>query len=179
MKNCTYNTLITTCNFLVITGNKLEQLQKLLKTLFMLTVLSMSFSVAAEKVTAEPSLFDRMGGAEVARKVVDDVWENHTKNPIIKDRFVNSDPAYVKARVYEIFAASTGGNVKYTGRDMKTTHTGMNINEMEFNAAVDDVLAALEKNGIAQQERNEVLAILWSVRGDVVNSSLMTKNLRK
>jgi hemoglobin len=157
----------------------MQQLQKLLKTILVLTILAVSFTSTAKEVVAGPSLFDRMGGAKVAHKIVADVWENHSVNPIIKDRFVNSDPTYVKAKVYEIFAASTGADVKYTGRDMKSTHAGMNISEMEFNAAVDDVLAALEKNEIAQQERNEVLAILWSVRGAVVNSHLMTKNLKK
>ncbi len=156
----------------------MRELQKSLKTICVLTILAVSFTAIAEEA-AGPSLFDRMGGAEIAHKVVADAWENHITNPIIKDRFVNSDPAYFKAKVYEIFAASTGGDVKYTGKDMKSTHAGMNINEMEFNAVIDDVLAALDKNGIAQQERNEVLAILWSVRGDVVNPHLITKHLKK
>jgi hemoglobin len=164
---------------MTISGDKMKYLHKIIKSLFVLTVLAVSLTTIAEETAKKPSLFDRIGGAEMAHKIVSDTWENHMKNPIIKDRFAHSDPAYVKTKVYEVFAASTGGNVKYTGKDMKTTHVGMNISDMEFNAAVDDVLAALDKNGIAQQERNEVLAILWSVRGDIVNPHLLTKNLRK
>lgn len=166
-------------DLLAMTRDKVQQSQKTIQALFVVSVLALSFSASAKEVVAGPSLFDRMGGAEVARKIVADAWKNHTTNPIIKDRFIHSDPAYFKAKVYEIFAASTGGGVEYTGKDMKTTHAGMNINEMEFNAVVDDVLEALVKNGIEQKERNEVLGILWSVRGDVVNSNLVTKNLRK
>jgi hemoglobin len=68
-------------------------------------------------------------------------------------------------------------STKYTGKSMKDTHATMNVNEAEFNAVVDDVMAALAKNKIRPQEQNEVLAILWSVRPDVVNSNLTTKTL--
>ena len=72
---------------------------------------------------------------------------------------------------------ATGADVEYTGQDMKTTHATMNISEMEFNAVVDDIMDALDENNIAAQEKNEVLAILWSVRPDVVNSNISTKAL--
>jgi len=60
---------------------------------------------------------------------------------------------------------------------MKTTHAAMNISEAEFNAVVDDIMLALDENAIAQQEKNEILAILWSVRPDVVNSNITTQAL--
>ncbi|MFK8068963.1 MAG: group 1 truncated hemoglobin [Gammaproteobacteria bacterium] len=158
----------------------MKTLMKNVQALFVICALFMNFSVSAEdhaEAPAAPSLFDRIGGEAMAHKIVGDIWINHTQNPIVKDRFANSDPMYVKTKVYEIFAAATGGPVEYTGKDMKTTHAGMNISEMEFNAVVDDVLAALTTHGVAQQEQNEVLAILWSVRGDIVNSNITTKTL--
>ena len=124
------------------------------------------------------SLYERIGGREKVKAIVEDIWNNHSKNPIVKDRFAGSDPAYVKKRVFEIFAAATGStDVEYKGMDMKSAHKGMNISEMEFNAVVDDVLAACEMHKVAQQERNEVLAILWSVRKDIVNSNIITDTL--
>ncbi len=131
-----------------------------------------------QSVSAEQTLYERIGGKQKVKAIVEDIWNNHSKNPIVKDRFATSDPEYVKARVFEIFAAATGAsNVEYTGKDMKTAHMGMNINEMEFNAVVDDVLAACEKHKVGQQERNEVLAILWSVRKDIVNPHIITDTL--
>ncbi len=134
---------------------------------------------APESTTSHDiTLFERIGGTQKVKAIVEDIWNNHSKNPIVRDRFAASDPEYVKGRVFEIFAAATGAtNVEYTGKDMKTAHMGMNINEMEFNAVVDDVLAACEKNKVGQQEQNEVLAILWSVRKDIVNSHIITDTL--
>ena len=129
-------------------------------------------------LSAEKSLYERTGGETKARQIVSDIWDNHSKNPIVKDRFSKSNPEYVKQRVFEIFAAATGAtDVEYTGMDMKTAHRGMNISEMEFNAVVDDVLAACESNGVQQQELNEILAILWSVRKQIVNAHIITDTL--
>jgi len=143
--------------------------------IFMAILLSFTSSLA---VSSEESLYERIGGEKNVRAIVDDVWNNHSVNPIVKDRFAASDPVYVKQRVFEIFAAATGAtDVEYGGKDMKVAHAGMNISEMEFNAVVDDVLAACATNGVEQQELNEILAILWSVRKDIVNSNIITDAL--
>lgn len=65
-------------------------------------------------------------------------------------------------------AAGTGGPETYSGRDMVTTHRGMNISEQEFVAVLEDAMAGLEKNGIDASTRATVLAILWSLKGEVV-----------
>ena len=44
----------------------------------------------------------------------------------------------------------------------------MNINDEEFVAVCDDVLNALEKNNVAQKEKDEVLCILYSMKGEIV-----------
>ena len=145
------------------------------------TFILVACSSEAPDTTSAPtakSLYDRIGGKEKVKAIVEDIWNNHSKNPIVKDRFAGSDPSYVKKRVFEIFAAATGStDVEYKGLDMKSAHKGMNINEMEFNAVVDDVLAACAMHKMAQQEQNEVLAILWSVRKDIVNSHIITDTL--
>ncbi len=56
----------------------------------------------------------------------------------------------------------------YQGREPAGAHTGMNINEQEFMAVLDDILTAMEKLGIGQQEQAEVLHILYGMKGDVV-----------
>jgi hypothetical protein len=43
------------------------------------------------------------------------------------------------------------------------------IDEAEFVAAIDDAMAALEKNDIGQTEREEVLSFLYGLTGEVVH----------
>ena len=68
----------------------------------------------------------------------------------------------------EFFAAGSGGPDPYTGRDMLTTHKGMNVSEQEFIAVVDDILWALDKHGITDDTKKDVLAILYSLKGEVI-----------
>jgi len=117
---------------------------------------------------SEASLYDRLGGGDKMKTIVADVWANHTSNPKIKNRYVNSDGEEVKRLVWEFFCSGIGGPQEYTGKDMLATHTGMNINDEEFVAVCDDVLNALDKNTVGQKEKDEVLCILYSMKADIV-----------
>jgi hemoglobin len=52
---------------------------------------------------------------------------------------------------------------------MLDAHRTMNISHREFMAVVDDVMRALEKNGIGSREQNELLALLFSLKGQVIH----------
>lgn len=118
---------------------------------------------------AEATLYTRLGGQEGIAAIVEDIWNNHVSNPAIKQRYAESDPENVKRLVREFFGAGIGGPETYTGDDMLTAHKGMNISDKEFVAVVDDVLGALDKNSVGQRERDEVLCILYSMKGDIVH----------
>ena len=83
-------------------------------------------------------------------------------------RYKKSDISKVKRLAYEFFAMGTGGPETYTGRNLLDTHRGMNINEQEFMEVVDDILNALELNNINQNEKDEVLVILYSMKNEIV-----------
>lgn len=94
---------------------------------------------------------------------------NHLANPIVGVRFRHvRDLEALKAHAVDFFCAGSGGTETYSGRDMRVAHAGMNISEQEFVATLDDILAALDKNGVGPQERQEVLAILYSLKDDIV-----------
>ena len=114
------------------------------------------------------TLYERLGGEERIQRLVADVVENHYSNPLIRSRFANSNRAEVERHVVEFLCAGSGGPQCYTGKDLVSAHKGMNINEQELDAAIDDILAAMAKNGYDQAEKNEVVAILYSLKGDVV-----------
>ncbi|MCU7931013.1 MAG: group 1 truncated hemoglobin [Candidatus Thiodiazotropha sp. (ex Codakia rugifera)] len=115
------------------------------------------------------TLYERLGGQTGIAAIVEDIWNNHVSNPAIKQRYAGSDPENVKRLVREFFGAGIGGPETYTGQDMLTAHKGMNISDKEFVAVVDDVLGALHKNSVGQQEKDEVLCILYSMKGDIVH----------
>jgi hemoglobin len=120
-------------------------------------------------MNTEATLYERLGKHPGIEAIATDIFANHVKNPKVKTRYANSDPANVIRLVTEMCCAGFGGPETYTGRDMITAHTGMNINEEEFVAVCDDVLAALDKNNVGKREKDEVLCILYSLKNEIVH----------
>lgn len=114
------------------------------------------------------SLYERLGATEGITRVVSDLVDNHVKNPAIATRFAQGDLPALKNAAATFMISATGGPDVYKGKDMLAAHKGMNIAATEFNAVLDDALAALSKNGVAQREQEEVLFALYSMRSQIV-----------
>ena len=71
----------------------------------------------------------------------------------------------------ELVCEATGGPCKYSGRDMKNTHAGMRISETEFNIVAGHLAATLKKFKVPKQESKELLAIIGSLKKDIVEAS--------
>ncbi|WP_319503092.1 group 1 truncated hemoglobin [uncultured Draconibacterium sp.] len=120
----------------------------------------------------EQSLYERLGGIEGITSIVDDILDYHMTNPAIKKRFLPSkeDPAHwavVRQHLINFFAAGSGGPEEYTGKDMLSAHKGMNIGQGEYMHAIDDIMTALTKHNIDEQTQKDVLAIAYSLKGDI------------
>ncbi|MFY8273352.1 group I truncated hemoglobin [Pseudoalteromonas sp. SSDWG2] len=117
----------------------------------------------------DTSLFERLGGEQGIRSISNDVVELHRQNPVIKARFANSDVVTLKDTVAKFFITGSGGPQVYEGKDMRTAHQNMNINDNEYMAAVDDVMQALDNHNVGDKEKAEVLYIFYSLRPEVVH----------
>jgi hemoglobin len=115
------------------------------------------------------TLYEQLGRAEGIKRLVDDAVDAHLSNPLVKTRFENAgNIEHAKHMSVEFFCAGSGGPETYSGRDMKTTHRGMNISEQEFIAVVDDIMGAMDKNGLDETVKQKVLAILYSLKGEII-----------
>lgn len=120
------------------------------------------------------SLFDRLGGRNGISTIVDDTVENHMNNTNVNARFLpfKDKPeqlAIIKNHTIDFFVAGSGGPNVYSGKDMATAHTGMNINPAEYMHVMDDIFMALDKNAIDEETKKDVLAILWSLKGMIMS----------
>jgi hemoglobin len=121
----------------------------------------------------EKILFERLGGTKGISSIVDDVVDAHMQNPSISARFIpyKEQPeilAVLKKHTIDFFSAGSGGPVTYTGRDMPTTHKGMNISPAEYMYVMDDIMGVLDKHKIGEESKKDVLAILWSLKEMIV-----------
>ncbi len=115
------------------------------------------------------TLYERLGGADGIARLVEDAVDAHLNNPIVKTRFENAkDIEHAKRMSFEFFCAASGGPEPYTGKDMLTAHKGMNISEQEFLAVVDDILGAMERNELGEEEKKDVLGALYSLKEQII-----------
>jgi hemoglobin len=133
-------------------------------------------------------LYDRLGAKAGIDAILDDFIARVVSDPRINWKRqgisrggvlgVGSEPigweptqanlTRLKVHMGQFIALATGGPTQYGGKDMKKTHAGMRISNVEFDAAVGDLKASLDALGIATQEQKELLAVIESTRPQIV-----------
>jgi len=134
------------------------------------------------------TLFERLGGEQGVAAIVDDFTARALEDPRVNwDRtgvkrggFLRRDESTVlwkatpenvatlKKHLVQFIALATGGPPKYEGKDMTAAHAGMRISNPEFDAAIGDIKASLDKLQIPTKEQKELLAIIESTRPQIV-----------
>ena len=96
----------------------------------------------------EKSLYERLGGYNAIAAVVDDFMGRMVADKQLGRFFVgHSTNSKKKQRqlIVDMICEATGGHCIYTGRDMKTVHTGLNITESDWQVSVKLLTATLDK----------------------------------
>ena len=118
------------------------------------------------------SLYKRLGGYDALAAVTDDFLGRITSDgqlaPFFAGHATNS-LKHIRQLVVDQLCAATGGPCIYTGRDMKTSHTGLGISESDWDVAVKHLVATLDKFKVPEKEKSEVLTALSGMKKDIVN----------
>lgn len=117
-----------------------------------------------------PSLYERIGGRAALERIVPDVVALHLENPVSGERFRNAKKPVpeLERLAIEFFATGLSGEPTYDGLSMLEAHAGMGITAEEFISVLDDILTALDRHGIGQTEKAELLAIAYSMKSDII-----------
>jgi hemoglobin len=132
------------------------------------------------------ALYERLGGQPGLTQIVDDFLPRAMQDPRVNwDRkgvtagsffhhhtvswsATSQNVAMLKQHMVEFFALATGGPAHYTGGEIQSVHKDMKVSNPEFDAAVGDLKASLDKLKVADQEQKELLAIVESTRPQIV-----------
>jgi hemoglobin len=114
------------------------------------------------------SLYERLGGVDAIRAVVDDFVGNVAADKRINKFFANTDIIRLKRNLVNQICQGTGGPCVYTGRSMRETHAGMGVRSSHFNALVGDLGKTLKKFKVPAREQRELVAILAPMKKDIV-----------
>ena len=123
--------------------------------------------------TKEATLYKRLGGKKSITAVVDDFVGKVAADNRINGFFkaTASDPkrlAAFKKKLVDQICEASGGPCKYKGKDMKAAHMGMGVSGADFDALVEDLVAALDKFKVGEKEKKELLGALGPMKKDIV-----------
>lgn len=140
----------------------------LLRTL-VLGLASATLSFASVAADPTPSLYDRLGGQPALNAVVGELWTQVAADARINARFARTDPQVFGRQLVDFLCQASGGPCQYTGANMKTAHTGMKLSAAEFTALAENTVKALDKFKVPATEKTEVMTMLGSLQGDIIN----------
>jgi hemoglobin len=125
------------------------------------------------KAEKAASLYERLGKKKGITAVVNDFVANCASDTRINGFFAKTaaDPkrlADFKQKLVAQICEASGGPCKYTGKNMKDAHRGMGVKDEHFNALVEDLVKALDKNKVGEKEKNELLGALGPMKADIV-----------
>jgi hemoglobin len=119
------------------------------------------------------SLYQRMGGYGVIAAVIDDLFAIlHEDTAFARFFGGRSNDSVIRSRqlLVDQMCALSGGPCNYIGRDMKTSHSGLGITDVEWETNMNASDAALAKNGVGDAERTEFLALFERYRDDIIEA---------
>jgi len=142
----------------------------------------------AAQAQGKLALFDRLGGEKGITAIIEDFTPRAIQDPRVswerkgskrtgvlfhreKSNEWNTTPeniARLKRHLVQFIALATGGPAHYDGKEMKSAHAGMRITNAEFDAAVGDLKASLDKLQIPNKEQKELLSVIESTRPLIV-----------
>jgi hemoglobin len=115
----------------------------------------------------DDTLYRQFGEQAGLTRIVDDLYANVLADPRTAPYFENAPIKRIKTKLVEQFCLLLGGPCEYTGRPMRRTHEGQNIDRAAFDALVEDLQAAMDKNGVPFRAQNKLLAKLAPMYRDV------------
>ena len=134
-------------------------------------VATLNLAACATMGDPPPTLYKRLGGREGIALVVGDFVTNMAGDSRVNARFKDMkgpDVEKLKSNLADQICDATGGPCSYLGRDMKTTHKGMKITDAEWNATVENLTKALDKNSVPAKDQSELLGLLGPMKADIV-----------
>jgi hemoglobin len=122
---------------------------------------------------SEESLYERLGGYDAISAVANDLLPRLQKDSQLA-RFWShrgeDGVAREKQLLIDFLSSNAGGPLYYTGRDMKTSHKGMQIGESDWSAFLGHLNATLDAFQVPERERDQVVAFIESTKPDIVEA---------
>jgi hemoglobin len=118
--------------------------------------------------TGNRTLYEEMGGQQTMVQLADHFVLEIAYDNRVLPRFADSNVERFREKITEHFCWIADGPCEYSGDSMIRVHAGMDISSAEFNAVVENLIAAMDKTGIAISAQNQLLERLALLRPEIM-----------
>ncbi len=124
-------------------------------------------------MSEETSLYDRIGGEEGIRKLVDSFYGKVLDDAELKPYFEHAPMDKLLAMQREFFAMATGGPIVYSGRPLRQVHRNFAISRREFQRFVEHLIQTLEEEfpALSRQDTLDLIAKINLYADEITNDS--------
>jgi hemoglobin len=134
-------------------------------------ILVLSVFTSGTSVAKDQTLYERLGGYDAVSAVVDDFAGKLFVDPVVGARFfgMSADSREgFRQKNKNLVCKVTGGPCKIISRSAATTHGGLGIKASEFNIVAQHLVDTLNKFKVPGKEHKELMAIIATLRPDIV-----------
>lgn len=117
---------------------------------------------------AEKPLYVRLGNHEGVHALTTEVVRLHSINPDFERFWGQIDEEKLIKNLDDFIATGTGGPKGYEGRDMPSAHAHLELSNADFLSAGGDVMAGMQNLGYGEDEIQEFVCILVSMKDLVI-----------
>ena len=120
----------------------------------------------------DETLYGRLGGYDGIAAVCDDLLPRLQGCPQLGRFWAHRGADGMrreKQLLINFLCAQAGGPMAYVGRDMKTSHQGMRIDEKDWTAFIGHLTGTLDAFKVPDRERADVLGFIQSLKADVLD----------
>ncbi|HEX8594014.1 MAG TPA: group 1 truncated hemoglobin [Pseudomonas sp.] len=131
-------------------------------------ILMASLVGCAQQPLKDDSLYLALGERPGIQRIVEGMLLNVAKDERIVDHFKKVDIVRLRDKLVEELCVQAGGPCRYTGDSMAEAHKGLNLTRSDFNALVENLIDAMDVEGVRVPTQNRLIARLAPMRGEVI-----------
>lgn len=134
----------------------------------LITVMAL-VSGCATPGTPEDTLYQDLGERAGIADMVEDLMYRIVDDERIAPQFKGIDVVQFHTNLTDQICELSGGPCTYNGRSMTEVHDGMNVTETQFNALAEQLVRAMEDNGISTSAQNRLLKRLVELHPQITH----------
>ena len=132
------------------------------------TLASSAHAQEGVKISDDTGIYKAFGEKAGLVIIMDDFMTNLLKDPRTRPSFENADKTHIKEQLVDQFCYILNGPCEYKGAKMKPIHANLGINRENFNALVEQLQFAMDKNNVPFHAQNKLLAVLAPMHREII-----------